>query len=598
MHARAVGAVERAAQVEHAGKARAAARACGVAGVPGGAQFALRIGIAKAGVADLHRDAFTLHLPAHLAAQVVQQHHRVLEHVRQHQRAVGDHHRGFAGGLRQVHVHRGAAQTEWRRWRARDSGHQRIGQCQSGHPAAQLVALRRIPRSAPVGLDGFHQAPRGIALQVVVGGLRERQARGNAGQRRQVQAIGAEFAALASGLALALASDLQAQVAPGPAQTVIGLELQSLREKFEPSQQPVTAQAPLYRRQRQRLQVRAQRGADIGQRDIGQAADRLPALHIDPGTQRAVAALERHAQIGIGAQARQVDAGEAAEQLAAPPLPMAAARAQQGLAELAADGEAFAPLLRRRGIDAQAVAPAAVAQQQVHLAQRQRRRAAQLVGPAQGAIAHHHLGLGEQPVGGAGIAGRGRRKRQPGDENAPVGGAADIEFGALDVQLLEAQAPQRARRQGQDHARQAQRGAALRIEQGHVAELDRRDQPLAARRDRADAHRYPQRARGQGFQRSAKLPDTRHNPAVKRAPAEGQHQCQRQQQTQRPPRQPRRRFEQACGVDRGFVHGRLGVAGIITRSRCAGGSVPRFSYFPCRFTCGSVRRAGHADSPS
>ena len=69
-----------------------------------------------------------------------------------------------------------------------------------------------------------------------------------------------------------------------------------------------------------------------------------------------------------------------------------------------------------------------------------------------------------------------------------------------------------------DHAVQPQCFAALRVQQNQVCDLERGDQAFGVRGDAANANRYPQSPAGLDFQLWAKVFDSRHNPAVQRAP--------------------------------------------------------------------------------
>jgi hypothetical protein len=81
----------------------------------------------------------------------------------------------------------------------------------------------------------------------------------------------------------------------------------------------------------------------------------------------------------------------------------------------------------------------AVAHHQVHLGQRQRRRAALLVGPLQRAAADHELGLFEEPVGGGAVVAAGAAEVEAGDEQPATWITPDLEVRAVDQQLLETQ---------------------------------------------------------------------------------------------------------------------------------------------------------------
>ena len=211
---------------------------------------------------------------------------------------------------------------------------------------------------------------------------------------------------------------------------------------------------------------------------------------------------------------------------------MAAAGGKQRLAKLAHQHEALAPLGRGRCLHAHTVPPVAVLHQYIDLVQCQHGRSPQFVMPPHRTTAHHQLGLGKQPVGRTRVACSGVGKRQSGNEDAPVRRAADVKLGPFNVKLLKTQPPQRTRRHGQHHALQAQGGAALRVQQGHIAQFDGGDQTATAGMQCTNAHRDAQGSLSLLFQLHAVIADTRHNPAVQSSPgSDQQHQCH-QQRTQ------------------------------------------------------------------
>lgn len=487
VHAGAVRAAQAAGQVQHAGKPRPGTATIGIAGVPVQPGLALRIGVGKLQFAGLHRDALALDLPAHVRRQLVHRHRAFLEYVGQHQGAVRQGQRGLAAGLRHVELHARAAQAGHVRCRA--FGARLVGHRQPGHLAARLVLLQLLQGAAPGGLDLLHQPARRVVGQGGMHGGIQRQPAGDLRQRGQVEAVGAQFALLAAALH---ASVPHREVAARPAQCVLRGELQALGGELEPVGQAPPAHPAGDGLQRERLQPLAQAGVHPGQGEVGRAADELPALEIDPRAQRAAALGHLHAvDVDMVAQPGHVHAREIGEQLPRPLLPRPAVRRQERLAELPGELEPVAPLRRRRGLDPHAVAPAPVAQQQVHLPQGQGRLPALLVGQPHGAAAQHDLALREQPVGPGAVAARALAKRQPRDEDAAVRHAAHVEFRAFDVQLLEPHAQHRARRQRPHHARQLQGLAALGVQQGDVVKLDGGHQPFGAGRQRTDSHRYP-----------------------------------------------------------------------------------------------------------
>ena len=316
------------------------------------------------------------------------------------------------------------------------------------------------------------------------------------------------------------------------------------------------ADAPSDATQGQGRQLCAQSGVHVCQSHVHAASGGLAALHVDPGPYRAVAARQRDVpQVGMLAQLRYVHTWKHGVQLSAPAFPGARMDGQQGLAQLPHQGEALAPVWRRRRVEAQAVAPAAVAQHDVYRVQGQRRCWMQGVAPVHRAAAHHHFALGEEPVGGTTIAGAPWGERQAGNEQLPVSRTPDIECGPLDIQLLKPPAQQRARRQRHHHARQLQRGAPIGVEQCHVFQFERGHQHFGACVQGANAHGYPQGARGVGFELRAEFVHTRHNQAVQQPPRQGQQKPQGQQQAQGPAREAGDPSQQTGWVGDRFGHG-------------------------------------------
>ena len=130
-----------------------------------------------------------------------------------------------------------------------------------------------------------------------------------------------------------------------------------------------------------------------------------------------------------------------------------------------------------------------------------------------------------------------------------------IQVGLLDIELLETAFEQGPRRQCHHHPRQAQRGTARSVEQGDIGQLDGRYQALRAGSDGSDLDGNPQHPCGMRLQLRAKITDSRHNPAMKCPPRDGQQQPEGQQQTQQPPRKTCHSFQQAGGMRGGIDHG-------------------------------------------
>ena len=287
----------------------------------------------------------------------------------------------------------------------------------------------------------------------------------------------------------------------------------------------------------------AEAGGELLQRQIDRGAGDAAIVEIGPGAQGALARSHAHVpgrQIDIGLQARDIDLGEIGEELTAPVVPGCGTRAalghgrkiEQGLTQATPQAQALAPLGRGRGVEAELVAARGVAHHQVQLAQGQRGLLAQVVGPAQGAVADHELGLREEPVGAAAVGLGGAGEIEPGDEDVVFGRAAHIERGRVDHQLLEAQAPQRAHRQGGVDLRQVQSLAASGVKKPHIAQLEsghEGGQPrapglasaaLGFGADFTDLDGNPHRLGRPSFHGGAPVVDSRHNDQMNRAQGE------------------------------------------------------------------------------
>ena len=173
----------------------------------------------------------------------------------------------------------------------------------------------------------------------------------------------------------------------------------------------------------------------------------------------------------------------------------------------------------------------AISHHAIDLAQGQRRRLAHLVSPAQGAAAHHKLGLREKPVEHGTVAGIAVfRNLQSPDKDFSVGGAPDIELGLLEHQLLKAQSPQRRRRQCAHHARQTHGFAPLRIQQDHVTQFECGHRAQRTTGNLANANGHTERLAGLLLQARTKLGNSRHNPAVEYEPTQAKEQPRRRDQ--------------------------------------------------------------------
>ena len=102
--------------------------------------------------------------------------------------------------------------------------------------------------------------------------------------------------------------------------------------------------------------------------------------------------------------------------------------------------------------------------------------------------------------------------------------ATDLQCGALEVQLLEAEfkGQQGSRRDGRADGGQAQRLPLLAILQHHVAQLNGRDPAAGPHPDRLDRHRHAQRLTGAHFNLWSPLLDARQNTPMQHQPCQQQ----------------------------------------------------------------------------
>ena len=168
---------------------------------------------------------------------------------------------------------------------------------------------------------------------------------------------------------------------------------------------------------------------------------------------------------------------ESGIELARPVPPLAVAQRQQRLLEDAHGIETAAQLGGRCGVQPQRMALETVAHDQIHLTQGQCGYTAHFVGPLHPAVADDKFRLREKPVGSAAIALARAREIQTGHSDLAAWRAPDVELGLLNIKLLKLQPQSRLRRQGRQHARQAQRFAPKRVKQLDVDQLERRNQP-------------------------------------------------------------------------------------------------------------------------
>ncbi|MPM74726.1 hypothetical protein SDC9_121715 [bioreactor metagenome] len=341
VHARAVGARGRARQLQHAGKARRRRRLARIGRAPCDARLARRIRIGELHILRIYRNSIPVDLPVHLRRQLLHGNDGVFEHAGEYQRTIAHPQRRMPARLGERELHA----------RALHAGHGHILLTTATHrcaPRAQgqvfdqpvgLVLLRCVERPVPSGLHVARHAARAQLAQQVMHGRLQRQALGDLREHRQMQLAGAQLAmlGLARLLVCARTGVAKEQRGVGPAQAVVRHEGEVLDAGLEAVVELLRAHAPLHRAQRQRLQLVAQRGPHLLQRQVRHAAHHLAAPHIYPGAHRATAlAHGEGAQVGIFVDARHISVGQVGIKLAAPVLPAAAAHRQNGLAEHAA----------------------------------------------------------------------------------------------------------------------------------------------------------------------------------------------------------------------------------------------------------------------
>jgi len=258
-------------------------------------------------------------------------------------------------------------------------------------------------------------------------------------------------------------------------------------------------------------QLAAELGADVGQPDVGREAGQPGLVQADPGAQRALAAGQLERIVEVILPGRQVGAAQFGVQLALPQRQVGDAGGEARMGEIGAQVERLAERGRRRGLQRHAVRVPAVQQRHVDVLERQFGRAALLVGPVQAAFADHDLALLEDPVGALAVARLRVVEHDAGHRQLAVGHAPHVEFGADDLERLEARLARRHAppRHGGRHARQRQQLAALGVAQYHVAEEQIRPQAAPGRVDARDRDLVAERAAGQALDIALVVVDVR-----------------------------------------------------------------------------------------
>ena len=333
-------------------------------------------------------------------------------------------------------------------------------------------------RALPAGVDALDQTMRGVGCNRVVGGLAQRQPAGNLRQRGEVEPVGPQRSAL--GGTAGWRGVLEPQVTARPVAAIDLVELQLGGGKFQRSASLLARDPTLHVAQCQRFQFVSQQHVDLGERHIGSATDRFSCNDVGPDPQGAIAlAYFAVFECHVAPQAGNVDLRQIGIQRAVPRLPVATTHREQRLAKLPAQGESFAPTGRRRGVQAQRMLAAAVARDEPHAGQQQGLGVSQFVGPAHRTAFDDELALRKEPVDG-GLAGRvGRqvlRDVETGDMQLAGSVAPHVECRAVEVELLEAEAPERSGRHARHDPFQSQGFTLSGVVQDHVMQFQRGEQ--------------------------------------------------------------------------------------------------------------------------
>ena len=455
-----------------------------------------------------------LDLPADVRIELVERELALGEDARQVEHAGRDGDGGAAAGLGGVELHRGVAET-----RAAD----RVGpfsrpchESQVGELALDAVMQRRIERPVPARRKAGDHALRMQADEQLAQGLAERHPTGDLRHHAHIEPLRRELAAddVAGGVAM----PGEVEIGLRPAHAVAGGEAEAAHADGDAIALLLAADAPLHALELERLDGAVEAQRHRAQGDVDGGRHRLALLQIEPATQCAVALAELERQRDVASQLAHVGTRQVGVSVAAPAMPVAAP-GEERLGEAATQAEALAPAGRWRGVDAHVVAKQPVAHDECHVAERERRRLAHVVDPAQRAGADHELFLVEEPFGGRVVVAAfgATAEVEPGDADAAARVAAHVEAGAVDQQLAEARLERehRARRERSEDARQGKGDAAFGVEDAHVGELERRHPAGGLRADRADAHRGAEQAARTRLDGVTPAIDVRQNQPVK-----------------------------------------------------------------------------------
>nr|GEU28062.1 hypothetical protein [Tanacetum cinerariifolium] len=421
-------------------------------------------------------------------------------------------------------------------------------QTQSHQVALQAVRLQGRETALPLGGKIAQQAAgRGVGQQRALVG-RERQARGDAGQRAQVELCGAELDLFRPGAGSGRVRGRQRRrfhhqaVAGGQGQ-VADVDADTARAKLleagagrarrgQRRQVFVGGNAARQLLQIEQRQVLGQHGGDLAQVDVGSKRRQALLVEAEPGAQRAAARMQFERHVDPRLPGRHVGIAQVGVQLALPHRRIRDARAKGGMGEVGADIERAGQCGGRRGPDRQLMVQPVVAQPDRDAGQRQRRRPALQVGPADAAVADDDFALQQQPFQALAIVGFVGIEILAGQEQAAVALAADVEVGPVERERME---PRLGRKHGPPrqrgrHARQAQGGLAAAVVQDHVVQQQIGAQPVPGRVDAGDGDRVAGGAAGDALDVGAVVLDIGQHCVAQHEEQNGQRKIQQQRE--------------------------------------------------------------------
>ena len=260
---------------------------------------------------------------------------------------------------------------------------------------------------------------------------------------------------------------------------------------------------------------------------VGGQLGELAVVQLQPGAAAQAAGHGQRRQPGRPGQRLQIVGLQI--ELSAPVGGVARVAREQAAIELGPQVQLPRQRLAGRGAQRESVRQPAVARQEFHVAQRQFRRLAQLVLPADDGAMDQQFTLRGQPAQrgmlqpGRGAALVVQVDRHAGDPEAVLRVAAQVQFGLVEPQL------QQPRRQGQDAAPGQHRGYLGQGQHGigrAVMDLDRSQiqpgiEPLPIGLDRADRNLCAQRLAGVGFYLRPPLVDAGQDPIAQAQQPDG-----------------------------------------------------------------------------